>query len=193
MERRSVQTADVREVGDIMNSLSAGACLNSLRPGSDALGRRGRDVDSSMPKERMTEDLLAHLLACGTPEAYLAQEAIVDRSLSDYLKDLLKDRGMNRNQLARISCVNPQFVYDIFKGKSKPERDNALMLAFGLRCSLREFQRLLRLAGVAELWPKTRRDAIIIWCIERGYTRVECDDELYRLGERTIFKATGAL
>lgn len=85
---------------------------------------------SSMPKERMTEDLLAHLLACDTPEAYLAQEVIVDRNLSDYLNDLLEDRGMNRNQLARISCVNPQFVYDIFKGKSRPERDNALMLAW---------------------------------------------------------------
>ena len=193
MERRSVQRTVVRGAGDIMKPQSVGTCRDPLRSGFDVSGGRGRNVASSMPKERMTEDLLAHLLACGTPEAYLAQEVIVDRNLSDYLNDLLEDRGMNRNQLARISCVNPQFVYDIFKGKSRPERDNALMLAFGLRCSLREFQRLLRLAGVSELWPKTRRDAIIIWCIERGYTRVECDDELYRLGERTIFKATGTL
>ena len=29
-------------------------------------------------------------------------------------------------------------------------------------------------------------DAVIIWCIERGFTLAQCDDELYRLGERTL-------
>ncbi len=66
-------------------------------------------------------------------------------------------------------------------------RDNAIMLAFGLGCSLVETQRLLRLAGVSELWPKIRRDAIIIWSIKEGLSREECDDELWRLGEKTLF------
>ena len=46
------------------------------------------------------------------------------------------------------------------------------MLAFGLKCTLRETQRLLRLAGVSELWCKQRRDAIIIWCIRNGFDRI---------------------
>ena len=61
-----------------------------------------------------------------------------------------------------------------------------------LRCSLRETQRLLRLAGVSELWAKVRRDAIIIWCINQGYTREQCDDQLWSLGEKTLL-ATGRL
>ena len=61
------------------------------------------------------------------------------------------------------------------------------MLALGLGCSLRETQRLLRLDGVSELWPKVRRDAVIIWCVEHGFTRSQTDDELYRLGEKTLF------
>ena len=87
----------------------------------------------------------------------------------------------------RDSGVNGTFVYDIFKGKSMPGRDNALMLAFGLHCDERETQRLLRLAGVSELWPKRRRDAIILWCVKHGLTRVACDEELFCLGERTLF------
>lgn len=67
------------------------------------------------------------------------------------------------------------------------------MLAFALECDLRQTQRLLRLAGVSGLWPKVRRDAIIIWCIERGCTREECDDELHRLKEPSILKVTGEL
>lgn len=155
--------------------------------------RDGKVMAQKSEKERLTEDLLSRLLSVEKPEDYLVQDGIVDRSLSDYLYQLLEERGMNRNRLARAACLNPTFVYDIFQGKCKPKRDNALMLAFGLRATLRETQRLLRLAGVSELWPKVRRDAIIIWCIERGYTREQCDDELYRLRESTILKCTGDL
>lgn len=64
--------------------------------------------------------------------------------------------------------MNQTFIYDIFAGKSRPGRNNAIRLAFGLGCDLRETQRLLRLAGVSELYCKQRRDAIIIWCIQNG-------------------------
>lgn len=141
-----------------------------------------------MKQERLTEDLLERLLAAEAPEAYLGErDAVIDRALTDYLRELLADRGINRSELSRRSGVNITFVYDIFKGKSMPGRDNAIMLALGLSCDVRATQRLLRLAGVSELWPKRRRDAIILWCIEHGMTRVACDDELYRLGERPLF------
>lgn len=140
-----------------------------------------------MREERLTEDLLDRLLHAETPEAYLREDEIVDREFPDYLQGLLDACDLNRADVVRGSGVNGTFVYDIFKGKSMPGRDNAIMLAFGLRCNVRETQRLLRLAGVSELWPKRRRDAIIIWCIKHGMTRVETDDELDRLGERTLF------
>lgn len=147
-----------------------------------------------MQEERLTEDLVNCLLEAATPEAFLAEDdAVIDRSLADYLNELLLDRKVrfdtkfNRSRLATDSGVNSTFVYDIFDGKSMPGRDNAIMLAFGMRCDVRETQRLLRLAGVSELWPKRRRDAIILWCVKHGMTRVACDDELYRLGERPLF------
>lgn len=161
--------------------------------GRAMLEESGGAMTDKMPKERLTEDLLARLLNSKSPEDYLSQGETIDRELPDYLYALLDAKGMNRSQVARISSINTTFLYNIFEGKSKPKRDNALMLAFALGCDLRQTQRLLRLADVAELWPKVRRDAIIIWCIERGYTREECDDELYRLNERAILKVTGVL
>lgn len=145
-----------------------------------------------MPEERLTEDLLARLLSADGIEEYLDQGDVIERRLPDYLFELLAERGMKRADVVRLSGINVTVVYDIFAGKSLPGRDRAIMLAFGLRCSLRETQRILRLAGVSELWPKVRRDAIIIWCIEQGMTRDSCDDELWRFGERTLF-GTGSL
>ena len=145
-----------------------------------------------MTEELLTEDLLARLLAVANPQEYLDQGVTIDRQLSDYLKELLTAKGIKRADVVRASGLNSTFVYDIFAGKSRPSRDNAIMLSFGLHCTLREAQRLLRLAGVSELWPKTRRDAIVLWCISEGLTRAQCDDELWRFKEKTLL-GTGQL
>lgn len=148
---------------------------------------------ASSGEERLTEDLLERLLEASSPEAYLDAEGIEgNREFVDYLFERLGERGGKRAAVVRESGLNPTVVYDIFQGKSRPGRDHAIMLAFGLHCDLRQTQRLLRLAGVSELWCKQRRDAILIWCIDRGCTREQADDELFRLGEKTLLD-TGRL
>ena len=137
-------------------------------------------------EERLTEDLLERLLVAASPEDYLESEGIGARELVGYLRELLAAHGLKRADVVRGSGINQTVVYDIFQGKSRPGRDHAIMLAFGLRCDLRQTQRLLRLAGVSELWCKQRRDAILIWCVEHGLTRAEADDELFRLSEKTL-------
>ena len=152
----------------------------------------GNDAQNKQEGTRLTEDLLERLLVSTNIEAYLRAEDTVNRDLVDYLAELLAGRGMKRADVVRASGINATVVYDIFAGKSKPGRDHAIMLALGLGCNLRETQRLLRQASVSELWPKVRRDAIIIWCIEQGKSRVEVDDELFKFGEKTLL-GTGCL
>ncbi|MGN0045876.1 MAG: helix-turn-helix domain-containing protein [Eggerthellaceae bacterium] len=145
-----------------------------------------------MLDERMTEDLLKKLLASPTPQDYIDEGLTTATDLSTYLFALLDERDIKRADVAKAAGINGTVVYDIFGGKSKPGRDRAIMLAFGLSCTFKETQRILRLAGVSELWPKNRRDAIIAWCINQGMTRAQCDDELWKLGEKTLL-GTGAL
>ncbi len=120
--------------------------------------------------EPLTEELLARLLASATPQEYLDQTQVGERDFAAYLRSLLQQKGLTQ----------------VFQGTRRPSRDTAIALAFGLGCSLREAQRLLRRAGHSELYCKVRRDAVIIFCLEHGYSRFECDDELFRLGEKTI-------
>ncbi|KAB7790292.1 helix-turn-helix domain-containing protein [Bifidobacterium leontopitheci] len=139
--------------------------------------------------DHLTEELLDRLLASNTVESYLDGEGITDRPLPDYLHELLDAHGLTRAKVVRASGLNSTVVYDLFSGKSRPGRDNAIMLAFGLGCSLVETQRLLRIAGLSELYCRQRRDAIIIWCLNNGYDRTATDDELYRLDEPTLLRA----
>lgn len=147
----------------------------------------------AMPEERLTEDLLARLRAAASPREYLDADVTMDRSFKSYLNDLLVQKNMKRADVIRRSGVNQTVVYDIFSGKcTRPGRDKLVMIAFGLGCTLAETQRVLRLAGVSELWAKVRRDAVIIWCIDHGMTRAACDDELWGFGEKTLL-GTGPL
>ena len=139
-----------------------------------------------MAEEQLTDELLERLLASASPEAYLSMMEPEDRTLSEYLFSLLHDKGLSRSDVFAAAGIDRTHGYQIFEGIRKVGRDRAIMLAFGLRCTLRETQHLLRFAGVAELWCKVRRDAIIIYCIEHGFDRTECDDTLYRMGERTL-------
>ena len=100
-----------------------------------------------MAEEKLTEDLLERLRASATPEEYLRVGDTIDRTLPEYLRGLLDARGLKRADVIRRSGLNATFAYDIFAGKSRPGRDHAIMLAFGLSCSLIEAQRLLRLVG----------------------------------------------
>ena len=93
-----------------------------------------------MTGERLTEDLLARLLAAPTPDDYLDEGLTLKCSLADYLHEMLADKGLKRADVYRASGLNSTVVYDAFAGKSRLGRDNALMVAFGLGCSLRETQ-----------------------------------------------------
>ena len=48
-------------------------------------GENGGAMSNKMPKERLTEDLLARLLNSKSPEDYLSQGETIDRELPDYL------------------------------------------------------------------------------------------------------------
>lgn len=144
-----------------------------------------------MKTEHLTEDLLERLLASSSMDDYLKEDDFtIETTLSAYLAELLKEKGVKRADVVRGSSLNATVVYDIFAGKSRPGREHAIMLAIGLKCDLAQTKRLMQLAGVSTLWCKNRRDAIIIWGINKGFTRAQIDDELWRLGEKTLFSTS---
>ncbi len=140
--------------------------------------------------ERLTDELLEQLLAAASPDAYLCEPGLEDKSFSTYLNELLVAKDLKKSQVIREAGVDGTYCYQFFNGdRSNPSRDYVIQLAFGLHCSLVEAQRLLRRAGVSELWAKVPRDAVIIYALEHGYSRAQADDDLYRLGFETLVKA----
>ena len=136
--------------------------------------------------ERLTEELLDELLSSSSLEGYLEQNKPSSRTLAEYLQQLLDEKGLERSRVVRMANLNDTFGYQIFKGTRHPSRDKVLQIAFAMALTLRETNRALTAAGASELYCKDRRDAIIIFCLDRGCSLQKVNEELYRFGEKTI-------
>ena len=136
--------------------------------------------------ERLTEELLDELLSTSSIDDYLDRHESRAVSLAEYLQQLLAEKGLERSRVVRMANLNDTFGYQIFQGTRNPSRDKVLQIAFAMALTLRETNRALTAAGVSELYCKDRRDAIIIFCLDRGCSLQKVNEELYRFGEKTI-------
>lgn len=143
-------------------------------------------------EEPLTEELLEELLDAPSEAAVASfirdHQLAESRSLSEYLNELLETKSLERSKVVREAQINSTYGYQIFTGDRAPSRNYVLQLAFAMSCDLRETNRLLQAAGKNQIYPKNRRDAIIIWAIEHGKTLQETDDLLYQYNQDTIVK-----
>ena len=65
------------------------------------------------------------------------------------------------------------YAYQIFRGERAPSRDILLKIAIGLSATLEETKMLLQLGGKSELYPRVKRDAAILFCLEKGYSIID--------------------
>jgi hypothetical protein len=139
--------------------------------------------------EPLTEELLNELVSSPSLDGFLSEhkQDLPDRSLCDYLQQLLAEKHLKQSRVVRMSGLTEHYGREIFSGKKcHPDRDKVLSIAFAMALSCREANRLLIAAGVSTLYSKSRRDAIIIFCLDKGCSLQKVNEELYRFGERTI-------
>ena len=99
--------------------------------------------------ERLTEELLDELLSTSDLEEYLERNEPGRRTLSEYLNQLLAEKGLERSRVVRMANLNDTFGYQIFQGTRNPSRDKVLQIAFAMALTLRETNRALTAAGVS--------------------------------------------
>ena len=110
----------------------------------------------------------------------------IDVTFKDYLNKLLNSCRLKKSEVIRVAGFNHAFGFQIFRGEKKPSRNKLLALAFAMQVTVRECQRLLWLGGVNELYSKNRRDAVIIFGLERKLNIEQTNDILYDMKEATL-------
>ena len=139
--------------------------------------------------EILTEELLNELLFTERIEDYLDRDEIGDEvKLYEYLNEILVKKDLKKSEVINKSRLNTTFGYQIFSGERNPGRDKIIQLSFAMDLSLKETQRALKFGGVNELYPKDKRDAVIIFNIKKGNDLDETNDSLFRFQQKTIYE-----
>lgn len=107
-------------------------------------------------------------------------------SLAEYLQSELAKRGLRQSEVLKQAQIEQTFGWYVFNGQRGMGRDNVLKLSFGMGFDTRHANRALQAAGANALYPKNKRDAIIIYSLEHGFTLREANDALYTFGEECL-------
>lgn len=95
-------------------------------------------------------------------------DELSDGNLAKYIDLILEEKQLAKPLVIKNSGLNQIYGFQIFNGKRKPTRDKLIALAIGMELNLEETQHLLNYAGFAPLFPKSKRDEIIIFALKKS-------------------------
>lgn len=113
-----------------------------------------------------------------------------ERNLGAYLHKLLKEKNMKKSDVFKRAggVISASYGYDIFNNNRKPTRNIVIALCFGLGLNPDEANHLLNYASLGILYPRIRRDSIIIFALSNNIDIDKCNYLLMDSGEETIHK-----
>ena len=136
-----------------------------------------------------TNNLRRELMETATLDQFLSenQDNFNRDSICELLNRLFQKRRISKATLAKQSGMSEVYLHQVFSGRRNPSRNRLLCLCFGLNASLEETQELLKQCGFAQLYPKDRRDAIILYGILNGMDLFGVNDKLFAENEETLY------
>lgn len=141
-----------------------------------------------MQENKSTEYLQSELKHASSLEKFIQENEnnFKAKSIPEYLNDMLIKYDMEKSDVVRRSGLSGTYAYQIFDGKKSAGREKLIQLAFGFPLNLEETQRLLRFGGHNELYVKKKREAYIMYALEKGYELDRVNELLYQNEEKTF-------
>lgn len=142
-------------------------------------------------KKKSTHDLLEDMKRtrdydsfCEVNKGEFAQEG--QMKIGRALSALLEEKGIEKRVAVKRSGLMDKYAYQIFSDTKHPSRDKVLALCIGMQLSVERVQELLRVTGYPLLYPRIKRDSIIMYGMENGYDIISINNELMEYGFQII-------
>ena len=139
-------------------------------------------------QRKSTDELMAILKEKNNYDEFLAEcSNEIIHNISTYLNAFMTETTVSA--LSKQSGLSESYLYKLLEGKrANPSRDTLLQICFGLNLDIEQCNCLLKAGNFNILYPRIKRDSIIIFCINKKYTLIQCDQMLADSGEKTFNK-----
>lgn len=139
-------------------------------------------VEQKVKKVR-TSTLLQRLFQAPNLEGFIKDNADVLQmpSFHTYIAELCRVMSLVPERVIKQSLIERTYGHQLFNGTRKPSRDKVIQLAFGFGLDIEGTQELLKIARMNSLYPRIKRDAVILYCLNHHLSVMEVQDMLHDL------------
>lgn len=112
----------------------------------------------------------------------------MNTSFPAYMDMLIEKKRMKRQDIFQKADIPQKYGYKLLTGESHTtDRDKILRLLIAMKATLKETQRALTLYGFSVLYPKVKRDAVLMIAFNKEIDSVETVNEwLEEAGEAPL-------
>lgn len=135
-----------------------------------------------------TNDLFNELGQDCKIENYLNDNtsSFVTHSINEFWEDACERSGLSKSNIINKSDFSYCYFYDVINGRKIPGSDKIIRLILTMKLSLDDCQQALRMSGKTALYPRIKRDSILIFAINNGLSVYQCNDLLAKCNEEPL-------
>lgn len=138
---------------------------------------------------RKTDELLEELKFKNTDiQEYIENnpDSFIEINLKEFWNDIINNSEMSKSDIINKSDFSYVYFYDVIAGKKIPTSDKIIRLVLAMHLSLEQCQTALRYCGKSQLYPRIKRDSLLIFAITHGYTVFQTQELLIKSGENEL-------
>lgn len=113
-------------------------------------------------------------------------QSFIEINLKEFWDRIIKKSQMSKSDIINKSDFSYVYFYDVIAGKKIPTSDKIVRLILAMHLSLEDCQTALRYCGKSQLYPRIKRDSVIIYAINQQYTVMQTQELLNKSGEKEL-------
>ena len=139
--------------------------------------------------KKKTDELLEELKLKGIDiQEYLDENenSFIEISLKEFWNELLERSGQSKSNIINNADISYIYFYEILQGKKIPKKDKIVRLILAMELEVEDAQTALKYCNQAILYPRIKRDSLLIYAIQNHYSIFQTQALLSENGEQEL-------
>ena len=118
-------------------------------------------------KALTTEELLKTIFKLDDIKKALdtQENGFIFPDFNEYIMKLSEEKNESHEKIITRAGLERSYGHKLFAGTRKPSRDTVIRMAFGFEANVELAQEMLKVAGKSQLYPRIKRDIVIMYCL----------------------------
>lgn len=113
-------------------------------------------------------------------------DSMIEMNLKKFWTEMVRRSGMTKSDIINKSDFGYVYFYDVINGRKIPSRDKIVKLILAMHLPLEDCQEALKYSGRSNLYPRVKRDSILIYGLVHRLSIFEVSELLLSNGEADL-------